>query len=197
MSDPHQIDRRIAGAAGAPITNGQKRDIVLVAREAWNKTGQPFWDACQYAAGDPVALSQHEAFDLWRHDMQERATGHKHLTTATQQHYATLQELFHRLAGHEAAAQHWAAKAQFQPRRQARAKLDQEINRALKTGAIDRPRDYIVAIAARQFHTSTLEDLGEKQLWSLFYTLRKRVNKRLGLCRATSASKVSGKPEAA
>ncbi|WP_448578914.1 hypothetical protein [Thermosphaera sp.] len=178
MSDP-SIDRAIAGAAGAALSRKQKFEVVMLARRAWNRRGKPFFDPDRFAAGDPLALSVAEAFELWRHEQQQTACGLRHLTAASQREYPLLMAHFHALLGEMEIAERWLMRAACDPRRQARAKLERELERARDTHTIDRPHDYALAIARRQFGAQDLESLTERQLWSLVFTIRNRIASRL------------------
>ncbi len=172
----NSIDRAVSGAAGAPLSARQKRDVVLAAAQAWRKAGRPYFDAAADAAGDPLALSEAQAFELWRHESQAAACGRKHLTACTQREYPGLVAHFLRTAGKEAAADYWAERAAFDPARQARAKLDATLREV--AGTIERPADYAAAIARSKFKTADLAALSARQAWVLVFDLRRAAQKR-------------------
>jgi hypothetical protein len=183
MSDPRIIDRAIAGAAGAPLSKDQKKNVVMAAAEAWENEGRPHYDPDAFERRDPLALSPAEALELWRHEEQHTACGKKHLTACTQRDYAALMAHFSRLAGRLDTSDAWAERAATNGHRQAMAKLQRTFEEV--RSAIDRPTDYALAIARRQFKVTALEDCTERQLWSLAYTLRNRASARRGTRRAS------------
>jgi hypothetical protein len=172
------LDRSVAGAAGAPLSNVQKRNVVLAARHAWETEGMPHFDRAAFEAGDPVALSQDEAAELWRHEEQQKACGRKHLTACAQRDYPGLLSHFLRAAGMEAAANAWAERAAFDPARQARAKLEATFREV--ADAIERPADYAAAIARSKFKTVDLGTLTARQVWVLVFDLRRAAQHRRG-----------------
>jgi hypothetical protein len=177
------IDRAIAGASSAPLSKEQKKNVVMAAAEAWAKDdGRPHYDPDAFEARDPLALSPGEALELWRHEEQQKACGRKHLTACTQRDYALLMAHFARLCERVNTANAWAERAATNGHRQAMAKLQRTFEEV--RSAIDRPVDYALAIARRQFKVTALEDCTERQLWSLVYTLRNRASARRGTRRA-------------
>ena len=162
MSNPALIDRAMSGAAGAPLSNTQKRRICQAARLAFGAQ-----HARGLAGGD---------FDAWRHEEQFKACHHEHLTTATNAHYPALMARFLWLAGRPEAARRMQEQAALDPRRIAEAKFEQALAEAERE--IDRPREYAVAIARCKFKTMDLDDLTPRQLWVLVFDLRRAAQKR-------------------
>jgi len=182
MSDSRIIDRAIAGASGAPLSKDQKKNVVMAASEAWAMECRPHYDGDAFEARDPLALSPGEALELWRHEEQRNACGKKHLTACTQRDYALLMAHFAHLCERDNVANAWAERAATNGHRQAMAMLLRTCEQA--RGAIDRPTDYALAIARRQYKVTSLEDCTDRQLWSLTYTLRNRASARRGTRRA-------------
>jgi hypothetical protein len=170
------IDQAIEGASTAALTHRQKGIVCAAARSAWERAGRPFFEPQAAAEGCPLALTETEALALWRQEQQQEACGRRHLTAATQADYPLLRAHFDRLNGRVERAEGWAGRAALDPVRQARAKLERTLEEVAPT--IDRPRDYALAIAARQYRAADLESLTAKQLWSLVYTLRNRAAAR-------------------
>jgi hypothetical protein len=175
--------RAIDSAAGAPLSDEQKRDICMLARRVWDKLGQPGF-ADQSATLPPeTRLSAAEAFTLWRQAQQRAAVGHAHLTACTQRDFPTIFARLLRLGGTGGLADRWAARSVGDPVRQARHLLERELARA--QDVIDRPPEYVASIAKARFGTTDLAALSARNLWNLIYDLRRAAQRR----RARSAGK--------
>ena len=170
------FERAIAGAAWAPLSDDQKRDICKLARRVWDRLGQPGF-ADQPAAIPPeTRLSVTEAFTLWRQAQQSEAVGHAHLTACTQRQFPLIFAHLVRLGGAGGLADRWAARSLGDPVRQARHLLEREFVRA--RDVIDRPAEYVASIAKSRFKTTDLAVLSARQLWSLLFDLRRNAQRR-------------------
>lgn len=175
MSDRAQT-RAVAGGAGAPLDNLQKRRVCMLAREAWERVGRPGF--ADQAADTPaeIRLSEREAFDLWRHDQQRAAAGTEHLTCAQNRAYPHMMAHFARLAGREQDADYWAGRTVGDDQRQALAKLRSE--QAAARDVIDNPAGYVAAICHSKYKTHDVQTLSPKQVWTLVFDLRRGAQKR-------------------
>lgn len=139
---------------GAPLDDGQKAHICILAREAF-----------EHVHGRPPS-SQAE-FDHWRRAEQERACGVSSLRAATQAEYKSIEARFLKIKGEAKAASRAAARAATEPARLAMFKLRD----ALRERGLD--ESYAAAICRKQFKRS-LSEASERQLWCLVYTVRNR-----------------------
>ena len=154
MGTPAQC---VEGAALAPLTNEQKRELVLLARSAWAFIGRPL------------------DFDTWRHQQVAQVCERHGLREARQEEYLLLRAHFLGMLGQQRMAQRDLVLAAVEPRRVALHKLEQEF--AAVTDVIDRPQEYVEAIARARFKIG-LDDCGEKQLWVLLFDLRRNAQRR-------------------
>jgi hypothetical protein len=150
-------DACIEGAALAPLTAGQKRELLLLALGEWKRAGRP---------GD---------FDAWRHQMVAQVTERHGLREMRQEEYLLVKAHLERLAGKTRMAERHLVRAAVEPRRVAMHKLEVEF--AAVTDVIDRPREYVESIARSRYKVS-LADCGEKQIWVLLFDLRRNAHRR-------------------
>lgn len=167
-----QQQAAINGAANAPLSREQKRNICMVAERAWRAQGSPFWEPAQDPA---VRLARSSALELWRHVEQERLTGRKHLTACGQCDYELLLAHFARLAGDGRAAERAEARMSGDDTRRAMAVLRREMFAARRQ--IADPRRYVETIA-RSKYKAGLDGLTTKQLWTVIFDLRRAVSAR-------------------
>ena len=165
------IDRAIAGAAGAPLSREQKGKIAMLSRKAWERFGRP--GAAPGVTGGKAAA---EAFRAWRLMQDGEACGKGSLRAATNADYPLLKAHFLRMLGYTATADRMATRAAMDPSQQALAKLRHEMEGA--QDVIERPAQYIAAIARCKFKTTDLESLSAKQLWVLVFDIRRSAQKR-------------------
>lgn len=137
-----------AGDTG-PLTLHQKRRLVLLAKQAWRKRGQPG-----------------ESFDAWRHDTSIRACGHR-IREATQRHWASLKAAFQDALGESGHALSTLLRDHDNKRRIALHKL------AAECSARGLPLAYPEAICTRQYRCN-LHDATAPQIWRLFFTIKNR-----------------------
>ncbi|MCX6901709.1 MAG: hypothetical protein NT105_23770 [Verrucomicrobia bacterium] len=138
----------------APLENGQKAHLCILAREAFEEVyGRP-------------AASQGE-LDDWRHTQQMFACGYTSLRGATQREYKLIEGRFLMLKGNAAAARRAEERVATEPIRLAMFKLRESLReRGLH-------ESYAAAICRRQFKCS-LAEATERQVWCLVYTVRNR-----------------------
>lgn len=138
---------------GAPLDNGQKAKICMLAREAWEHEGRP---------GDPQE---------WRHQEQARACGHGSLRACGQEHYLLLKGHFLSLLGRDEAAFKVLVRHGTEDRRSALYHLQKACRAAGK------PYPSHPAALARRIHNVALDEASEKVIWFLVFTIRKRHQK--------------------
>jgi hypothetical protein len=170
MSNPAIIDRCIDGAALAPLSREQKRDLAILARRAFNK----LYDIGQIGA--------EMEFDAWRHQQVVQVCERTGLREARNEDYLTLQGHFLGLLGQTALAERRNTQAQMEPRRWALAKLRSECEAA--ADVIDRAWEYAASISRGRFKTANIDELGEKQLWMLVFDIRRNAQRRRAKGRA-------------
>lgn len=145
------------------LTRLQKREIVRLARSAWQRSAErvPLLESNK-------ELSKSAVEAAWRHVEQGKAMGGRQsLTEATQRDYEPLRAHFLRLCGAEAAADKALMRAATDGQRRALYLL----RCALRERALD--ERYAAAICRTQFRCE-LDDASEKQLWNLIFTVRNR-----------------------
>ncbi len=135
---------------GAPLDNGQKAKICILAREAWEHEGRP---------GDPQE---------WRRQEQARACGHGSLRACGQEHYLLLKGHFFALLGREDAAFKALVRHGTEGRRVALWNLQKACRDA------GQPYPAYAASLAKKIHRVTLDEASDRVLWFLVFTLRKR-----------------------
>jgi hypothetical protein len=170
MSNPAIIYRCIDGAALAPLSREQKRDLAILARRAFNKL---------YDTGK---ISEATEFDAWRHQQVIQVCERAGLCEARNEDFLALQGHFLGMLGQTAMAERRNVQAQLEPRRWALSKLRTECEAA--ADVIDRPWEYASSIARGRFKTAQMEELGEKQLWMLVFDIRRNAQRRRAKGRA-------------
>lgn len=149
----------------APLSKGQKSYLAQLARQAWRRE-------CENARvrGEDVDASAGAAQN-YRHRAVIEACGKHGLRCCGQDDYGLVKgALLERLGAHGAAFKAMV-RQQTNGVRVAQAVLLRELaNAELQVG-------YAAAICMRQYRCA-LEDAGEKQLWSLVFTVRNRARGR-------------------
>jgi hypothetical protein len=164
MSNPEVLNRCMTGAALAPMSRDQKRDLVLLAKRAWEKLGQP------------------GTFEEWRHQQVRMVTERGGLTECRNEDFLPLQAQFLRLVGQTAMAERKVLKYEMEPLRWAQHKIMVECKTA--SDVIDRPHEYVLSIARARYKVQSLDDCSEKQLWGLMFDLRRNAQRRRAKARA-------------
>lgn len=140
----------------------QKREISMAARDAYNA-----WEGRVAYEAINSDQSRTACFDAWRHVETGKAVGIQSLKLCTQAHYARVLAHFQRLAGREVSADRTVARDQDNGRRIAWFKLTQARN---ERGLAE---SWVATICRAKFKCS-LDDASEKQIWKLFYDVKKR-----------------------
>jgi hypothetical protein len=163
MSDQKQRDAE-RGAALAPLNAEQRRDLVILARNTFDKL--------RHAGGIPESVK----FNDWRHQQCLMAVERPGLTACRQEDYLPMQAHFLGLIGADQLAAMAKLRAMTEPRRQAKAVLEQA--KAAARDVIERPDDYVAAIARCRFKGLSIDDLTAKQIWGLVFDIRRSAQKR-------------------
>lgn len=165
MNTSTTIDRAIDGAALALLTSEQKRELVLLARRAFDrvKSGR---------LGD-ASLPD---FDGWRHEQVLQAVERPGISACRQEDFAQVKGHFLRLLGQAGMADRMQARAEMEPRRVAIWKLEHECGAV--SDVIARPMEYAMSIARARYKVQTLSDLSTKQIWVLLFDLRRNAQRR-------------------
>ena len=167
MNEP--VERAMNGAASAPLSNDQKRDIVLLAKRAF---------AYQRSKGLLNAAAQEET---WRHVQMLLAVERRSLTTCVNADFLPLRSHFLRLAGQEERAQATTLKSECEDRTWALKKLQNECLAA--SDVMPHAWDYAAGFL-RNARGVQINEASAKQLWHAVFTVRRRVQQ---LRRKTSA----------
>lgn len=155
-----QIDRAIQGAALQPLSKEQKRALVLLARKAFERSD----------------LKSQMSFEDWRHHQQLLCVERASLTACTNEDFNFLRSHYLALLGQSRAAESVRAAACCEPRTWALTKLRKECEAA--EDVIAQPWPYVQAIARSRFKGAQIEDLAEKQVWSLIFDIRRNAQRR-------------------
>lgn len=169
MSEAGVIDRCIEGAALAPINSEQKRELVILARRAFDKLN----------GGSRCGAS---AFDTWRHQQATIAVERHGIRECRQEDFAQLKGHFLRILGQPAMADRMQTRAELEPRRVAAWKLRHECEAV--ADVISNAESYVASIARARFKVRSIDDLNEKQLWVLLFDLRRNAQRRRAKARA-------------
>jgi hypothetical protein len=141
----------------AALTNGQKAYLAQLARRAW--------------ALDAEADSQDA--DSWRHEQVVKAVGKAGLTCCSQDDYGFVKGHFLNLIGEPGQALKAHVRQVANPRRVAEYKLREACRDfGLSIG-------YAAAICRRQNEGMGLEEVDEKRIWFLVFTIRNRGRKKV------------------
>jgi hypothetical protein len=144
------------------LSNDQKATIARLARQAYDSwEGREGFEECN------PGLSVSKCFEAWRRCEQGKAVGRQSLTQCTGDDFLPLVAHFQNFAGRGAAA----VKTLLRHAEAARITPFFKLQKALAQRGLD--EGYAAAICRRQFKCA-LGDASEKQLWSLFYTIRNR-----------------------
>lgn len=140
--------------ATGPLTSAQRQRLAHIARRAWTHARDR-----GHTHDDP---------DTWRHGQVLQAVGLPGLRQLTQQHFRAVRGHFLQLLGHHRPALSDIIASAGEGHRQALFILTRECK------ARSLPLAYPAAIARTQFQNPHLNELTEKQLWCLIYTIRNR-----------------------
>ena len=147
----------IAGAALAPLSREQKRDLVLAARRAYAKL-----------QGQGQALPD---FEEWRHQQQILTVERESLTTCHNEDYLFLLAHYQSLCGYKQAAERSIVRATVEPRIWAMNKFSEECEAA--ADVLPQARQYAAGFL-RNSRGVELDDASAKQIWHAIYIIRRR-----------------------
>lgn len=164
MSNPEILTRCVDGAALAPLSREQKKELILLAQRAFHRL---------YDAG---TLAESTEFDAWRHQQVLQVCERGGLREARNEDFLVIQAHFLAMLGQTSIADRRRVQSQLEPRRWALAKLKQECEAA--ADVIDRAWDYAASIARCRFKTAQIQELGEKQIWMLVFDIRRNAQHR-------------------
>jgi hypothetical protein len=156
----------LEGATVSALTRRQKGYLAQLATRAFNlEVARARGRECGEMRSDAAAQ------EAWRHEEVGKACGKEGLRCCSQLDYRAVEGHFLGLLGETKRAFSAHLASATEGRRQAEAVLSRELTRAgLSPG-------YVETICQRQYRCSVL-DAGEKQLWSLVYTVRNRAAAR-------------------
>ncbi len=155
--------KAISGAALAPLSNEQKRELVLLAKKAWNAYGQ-----------ERMAQSLDVMdFEEWRHQQQMMAVERKSLTVCTNEDYLFLKAHFLTLLGKKDTANALRVRATCEPRIWAKSRFERECRDA--ADVLPHAREYAAGFL-RNARGVDLDTASEKQLWHAIYIIRRRAS---------------------
>lgn len=161
----------------APLSNKQKAWLSQLSARAFNRQGALARGRQEYFFDDlPDAVAQ----EKFRHAEVAKATGKLGLRCCSQDDYKAVEGHFQELLGNHGAAFKSQVKAATETRRLVEYKITQaceEFGFALS---------YANKICTVQNHGATLEEVDEKKLWQIFYTIRNR-----GLARKKSTQQLA------
>jgi len=158
--DKH-TEKAIHGAALAPLTNEQKKRLILLARRAFAKQSEI------------SNLKSEISFDAWRHAQQVQAVERSSLCSCTNEDYLFLKAHYLRLLGEEEKAEVLQVKAVCEPRLWALSRLHKECEAAADVipGALKYAEGFL-----RNCRKINLDQASEKQLWHAIYVVRRRAS---------------------
>ena len=163
-------ERAMEGGRGARLSREQKAKVCQMAQRAWERLGRPFFDD-QGDTPECLRLSKSMGFEVWRQEEQERVTGKRSLKDMGQGEFCLVMAHFAQIAEEYDAAEFWGRRAQSDGKRRALWALRREMERS--DAALGHAQRYVCAIAEDRFGTTDLAQLGEKQVWTLVFDLRR------------------------
>lgn len=150
----------------APLANNQKAYLAQLATRAFNME-------CAKARGRGETVDcGRETMDTWRHAEVAKATGKAGLKCCSQSDYKAVEAHFLEMLGHHARAFNAQVRSATEDRRVIEYKITEacrEFNFAIS---------YADKICRAQNKGLGLEDVDEKHLWQIFYTIRNRGRKK-------------------
>lgn len=150
----------------APLTNGQKAHLAQLATRAFNLES-----AKARGRGETVDCGR-ETVDAWRHAEVAKATGKQGLRCCDQSDYKTVEAHFLDILGQTARA----FKAHIRAATEDRRVIEYKITEACQEFGF--AISYADKICRAQNKGLGLEEVDEKHLWQIFYTLRTRGRKK-------------------
>jgi len=157
----------------APLTNDQKRYLSQLASRAFRRqSALARGRGAALADGAYEGLAASAAEAKFRHAEVAAATGKVGLRCCSQDDYKLAEGHFLELLGQPGAA----LKAQVKAATETRRLIEYKITEACREFGFH--LSYAAKICASQNHGRGLDDVEEKQLWHIFYTIRNRGNAR-------------------
>lgn len=156
------VDGRMAGAALQPLQGAQIRRLVLLARQAFEKTAAPG-----------------ETFDDWRHQHVLLAVERPGLRACRNEDFLPLKAHFLRLLGARGAAENADLRAMTEPRRMALHQLGLEAKKAEAAAAAANQKLDALAYARgflRRKRGVDLDQADARTIWHAVYLLRRKGN---------------------
>lgn len=144
------------------LSNDQKATVARLARAAYDG-----WEGREGFEDANPGLSKSKCFEAWRRYEQGKAVGVQSLVQCTDDDFLPLVAHFQNFKGQGAAA----VKTLLRQAERGRITPFFKLQQALAERGLDEA--YAAAICRRQYKCE-LGDASEKQLWSLFYTIRNR-----------------------
>lgn len=166
----------------APLTKGQKRYLSQLADRAFNRAA-----ALARGAGEAVPTDNEPhsvAAAKYRHEQVAKACGKLGLRCADQHDYKLIEGHFLELLGQHGAAFNAQLKAHTETRRQ----VEHKITAACAEFGFS--LSYAHKICCAQNKGRGLEEVEEKQLWQIFFTIRNR-----GLARRKALNQEKMQPQ--
>lgn len=153
----------------APLSNKQKAWLSQLSNRAFNRQGALARGRQEYFYDDLPASVAAEKF---RHAQVALATGKLGLRCCSQDDYKLVEAHFQELLGNHGQA----FKAQVKAATETRRLVEFKIAEACREFGFN--ISYANKICTAQNKGATLEEVDEKKLWQIFYTLRNRGNAR-------------------
>lgn len=167
-------DGRSEAGGHVPLSNLQKRQLVLLAREAWAKRAAPVpagavEDDCPFDIPTDAVVDQD--FDGWRREQCMMAVERPGLSACRNEDYLPLRAHFLRIMGRTEEAEALDARAAMDPRRRALHEFQRACTLAAKV--IDNPVAYAEGFLRRVANVR-IDDASDKQIWRAVYLLRRK-----------------------
>ena len=161
--DTH-TEKAISGAALAPLSNEQKRDIILLAKKAYLRQNEQ----------NGQNNSDHSvSFADWRRREQKLCVERGSLTICTNEDFNFLKAHFLSLAGKPEQASAVRIRAAGEPRLWAMNKFEAECRDA--ADVLPQARQYAAGFL-RNARGVSLEQASAKQIWHAIYIIRRRAS---------------------
>lgn len=151
--------RATGGAALAPLSNKQKRTLILLAKRAFRR--------CMELG----TIEETTDFDAWRHHQQVMAVERGSLTVCTNEDFNFLKAHYLGQIGQTERANEIRVKAACEPRIWAKHKLDAECDAA--ADVLPHAREYAAGFL-RNARGVDMDSASPKQLWHAVYVVRRR-----------------------
>jgi hypothetical protein len=151
------IEKATTGAALAPLSNEQKRNLVMLARKAY--------------AVRATSLSPQQTFEQWRHQQQLLACERSSLTLATNEDYNYIRAHYLNLLGQKSAAANIRAKAACEPRTWALARFKKECEAA--RDVLPQAEQYAAGFLRNARHVN-LDTADANHIWHAIFIVRRR-----------------------